>query len=113
MNKKQVGLEAEQTARKYLEEQGLTFVESNFSSRFGEIDIVMKDNSHRVFIEVRVRNNTSYTSAVESVDFRKQNKLRKTALFYLQKNNLLDKVPCRFDVIAIEKNHIQWIKNAF
>lgn len=113
MNKREIGFEAEASAKKYLEQHGLTFLDKNFNSRFGEIDLIMQDGNQHVFVEVRLRNNSNYTSALESVDFRKQNKLRKTALFYLQINQLLDKVPCRFDVVAIENTHIQWIKNAF
>jgi len=114
---KQIGQTAEDAARQYLQKQGLTFVEANFTTRLGEIDLIMKDNKTLVFVEVRLRNNKHYASALESVDFRKQTKLRKAALSYLQKEQLFDKVACRFDVIAAEADNntfkFQWIKNAF
>ena len=77
----------------------------------------MNDEKVLVFIEVRIRNNKNFASALESVDFRKQEKIRKTASFYLMKNKLTNKISCRFDVLAIQHHtnstQCQWIKNAF
>ncbi|OED40669.1 YraN family protein [Chromatiales bacterium (ex Bugula neritina AB1)] len=100
----------------YLQEQGLTLLTSNHHSRFGEIDLIMKDGETIVFVEVRYRRNASFGGAALSITPAKQRKITLTALHYLQqkrKNN----EPCRFDVFAVtgQKNNSAplWIKNAF
>jgi putative endonuclease len=113
----EIGQQAEQAACNYLQQKGLQLEDKNFSSKFGEIDLIMKDGEFLVFIEVRLRTNLNYATALESVTRQKQRKIIKTAQFYLQTQGLLDKVPCRFDVIAVTFSDVEidfdWIKNAF
>jgi putative endonuclease len=131
--RQKTGRTAENTAKKYLRKQGLTFISSNFHCRHGEIDLIFKDHQTIVFVEVRFRKKSDYGSSIESIDFKKQQKIIKAAEFYLYKNKLTESVTCRFDVIGIEpkfkitkfqnqcyiKNsrsenyEIQWIKNVF
>lgn len=49
----------------------------------------------------------------EAVDFRKQEKIRRTALFYLCRYGYPENTPCRFDVVGITGSNIQLIRNAF
>ena len=112
------GQAAEDFACRYLIQQGLRLITRNFTCRTGEIDLIMQDKTHLVFIEVRFRNTNLFGGSLASVTSHKQKKLLKTALFYLQHNNLIDKVAGRFDVIAIkglplESKNLEWIKNAF
>lgn len=110
------GQEAEALAAEFLKNQGLRLIERNFRCKLGEIDLIMKDQSTLVFVEVRLRSNRFFTQAAESVNWQKQRKLINTAQFYLQQHKLVDSAICRFDVIAIENNAINpsnWIKNAF
>lgn len=115
MDRIKAGKDAEQSARKFLEKKRLTFITSNFHSRWGEIDLIMQDGKELVFIEVRARSHNSHGGAAQSVDTRKQSKLIKTAQFYLQKHSAT--AFCRFDVIAIEGNAATtepiWYKDAF
>lgn len=109
MNKKLIGNNAENIATQYLQNQGLTLVLKNFFSRFGEIDIIMRDENVIVFVEVRKRNG-SIDDAIASITPAKQKKLVKAAQYYLLK--LGQDVNCRFDVIAIDGNdQINWLKN--
>ena len=110
-----IGYVAEEQARHYLCEQGLTWIASNFSCKLGVIDLIMRDGAYLVFIEVRQRSAKSHGSALESVTRSKQQKLIKTALYYLQVNRLLDKQACRFDVLSLDGAPLQiaWVKNAF
>ena len=114
---KQLGNIAEEKAFQYLKLQGLQFISKNFYSRFGEIDLIMFDKNCLVFIEVRSRKNMGFGSALESITYAKQNKLRKTADFFFLKNQNYSKMPARFDVIIIPTNtsdeKINWLKNAF
>lgn len=110
-----IGLAAEDEARDYLQTQGLTWVESNYRCKLGEIDLIMRDKDYLVFVEVRARTSTRHGNALESVTRFKQKKLIRTALLYLQTKRLLDKQLCRFDVVSIEGQPAQmtWLNNAF
>ena len=111
-----IGKDAEQLARHYLEQKKLHFIEANFSCKLGEIDLIMHDQQTLCFIEVRYRRNSRFGSAAESIDYRKQQKLTRTAQVYLNKHSQ-NESPCRFDVISIQglltNADISWIKNAF
>lgn len=113
---KQQGSIAEGHALDYLTKAGLSLIEKNFLSKFGEIDLIMSDNTSLVFIEVRYRKSDTYGSALESVDLRKQQRIIKTAQVYLQKNKPTF-MNYRFDVVAIKQSNknrdITWVKNAF
>lgn len=113
------GLAYENLALKYLLKNHLTLVKRNFRSRFGEIDLIMKDGDTLTFIEVRFRKNTSHGSSSESVNISKQKKIIKTAEIFLMQNNGWH-LDSRFDVIAISPmrllpltHNIDWYKAAF
>lgn len=111
------GNQAEQTARVFLTRRGLRVVERNYRAPCGEIDLVMDDRGTLVFVEVRYRNSVRFGGAAESVDARKQARLRATAEHYLQKYKKTGKKPCRFDIVAIGPGtgdiEVQWLRDAF
>lgn len=112
-HKKQVGALAEQRACHFLQAHGLKLITQNYRSTFGEIDLVMQDKKEIVFVEVRSRASNHYGSASESVNALKQQKIIKTSLLFLQQRNWLNNITCRFDVIGIQQDHIEWIQDAF
>ena len=102
----------EAIAATHLAQKGLTLLEQNYNSRFGEIDLIMRDQNTLVFIEVRQRSSNRFGDALASVDQRKQQKIILTAQHYLSTHP--DDSPCRFDVVALDKDHqIQGVKDAF
>jgi len=111
-----LGNRAEKLALKFLKKSGLRAHEKNYSCRHGEIDLIMWHGEYLVFVEVRHRKLQDFGGALESVDARKQGKLRRSAEHYLQrlKNN---GVPCRFDILCVNGNlnnpDYEWITNAF
>jgi len=111
----QLGQEAEDLALGYLQQQGLTLIERNYRSRYGEIDLIMRDQQHIVFVEVRFRSSQRYGGALSSVDIHKQRKLIKCAQQYIA--NTPSRLGFRFDVLAIspssQQHDIQWLTNAF
>jgi len=111
------GARWEKAAEFFLLKQGLRLLQRNFSSRFGEIDLIMEDDKTIVFIEVRFRENAQHGSGAESVTFYKQNRISRTAAWYLAKNPHRATQLCRFDVISIDTKTgdqgINWIKSAF
>lgn len=113
----QSGEDAESMALSYLKANGLSLVMRNYSTRSGEIDLIMLQDHDLVFAEVRYRRDQSFGGAAESVNRNKQRKIRKTAEIFLQKFHKIKFSQCRFDVIAItgagDQFEIDWIKHAF
>lgn len=107
----------EKAAESYLRTQGLRLLQRNFSSRFGEIDLVMMDGQTVVFVEVKYRKSNQHGSGADAVTFHKQEKISRTAAWYLAKNPHRADSVCRFDVVSIDpekSDHgIDWIKSAF
>ena len=114
---RQVGENWERATESFLRQRGLITLTRNFYSRFGEIDLIMKDQESVVFVEVRFRENKQYGSGADSVTVAKQRKLSRAALYFLYRNPDYSQVPCRFDVVSITgkggEPSINWIKNAF
>lgn len=125
--KRAQGDHAEALALSYLRQQGLTLIARNFSTRAGEVDLIMQaktDSDTLIFIEVRYRKNQDYGGAAASVTYHKQQRIIKAALAYHQQ--FAPQAAMRFDVIAIEGDNdantanaqpntanIDWIQNAF
>lgn len=108
------GALAEQLAAQYLQQQGLKLLQTNYSCRYGEIDLILQDGDIHVFAEVRLRSSTAFGGAAASIDARKQAKLLRTAQHYLSRFKNIP--PCRFDAVLMQTTDIkkiEWIKNAF
>lgn len=113
-NTRTKGAQAEDHACAFLQQCKLKLIERNYQCLFGEIDLIMRDRDDTlVFIEVRSRKNLSYADPIESISWAKQKKIIKSATHYLQKRKWFDKVHCRFDVVGITGDQLEWIKNAF
>lgn len=108
------GAHAEACALTFLQQQGLVKLSQNYRCKLGEIDLIMQHTDTLVFVEVRLRTHQAFANAAESVTIRKQQKIIKTALYYLQEHSLTESAICRFDVIAFSDNgEPEWIKDAF
>lgn len=116
-DRKAIGQQAEAAACAFLEAKGLRLLQRNYLCRFGEIDLIMRDKSKLVFIEVRCRKPSIFGTAIDTVVHSKQQKLIKTALCYLRENRLSADLACRFDVVGVtpagRELQIQWIQDAF
>jgi len=114
---RQSGARWEKTAESFLLDRGLKLLQRNFSSRFGEIDLIMEDNETVVFVEVKYRKCNQHGSGAEAVTFHKQGRISRTAAWYLALNPHRAEQFCRFDVISIDPQKkdqgINWIENAF
>ena len=107
------GNAAEKIAATYLQQKGLSLIEKNFRCKYGEIDLIMQDGKTLVFIEVRLRSNANFGGAAMSINQAKQQKLSRSAEYYLQMHG---NSACRFDAILMQStniNTIEWIQNAF
>ena len=108
----------EARALAHLLAQGLTLVQRNYrvargpNARGGEIDLIMRDRDGTlVFVEVRSRGSGDFGGAAASVSVAKQRSLVLAARHYLAR--LRTAPPCRFDVVAMDGDRIEWLRAAF
>lgn len=106
-----IGKEAEQRAKQYLTQQGLKFVAANVRYNFGELDLVMRDGADWVFVEVKYRSHRQFGGAKQALSAAQVNRLRQAAACYIQQHQI--DAPCRFDVVAIDPQQIEWLRGAF
>ena len=111
------GNAAEHLACEHLRRQGLSLVRRNYRSPHGEIDLVMQAAGTLVFVEVRYRRASQFGTPAETVDTRKQARLRATAEHFLQRHPQGCKVACRFDIVAVSGEgadvRLEWLQDAF
>lgn len=107
----------EQRACAELQRAGLKLLDRNYTTRYGEIDLVMLDRDTVVFVEVRHRFTSMHGDAATSVHAGKQLKLIRTAELWLAQNTRYAQRACRFDVMSydgpIEQATARWLKSAF
>ena len=95
-----LGRWGEEHARRYLEGKGYTVSETNYRSRWGEVDIVALQRGELVFVEVKTRRGIAFGTPEESITAAKSQRLIATAQDYLQKNGL-EQSRWRIDLISI------------
>lgn len=111
------GREGEAIAAAYLESKDYTILEQNYFFERAEVDIVAYDQTAIVFVEVKMRKNTTFGEPAEFVTEKKQKLIYKAAEAWLYERKM-DGSPVRFDVVAIVQNKneapdIQHFKHAF
>ncbi len=113
-----VGSAAEQRALDHLLRAGLTLLARNYRvargprARAGEIDLILRERDGTlVFVEVRARADRRHGGAAASIGIGKQRSLILAAQHYLQR--WPSPPPCRFDVVAVEGDGLDWIRGAF
>jgi putative endonuclease len=103
MRSHQLGQDGELFALDFLRAGGYEIIQCNYRAKTGEIDVVARDGETLCFIEVKTRQEVGW-DAFESVDRRKQAKIRRVALTYLQEFCKTEDVLARFDVLAVRSN---------
>lgn len=102
---------AEDRAMKHLCAHGLRLEARNVRYPFGEIDLVMREGRVYVFVEVKFSTPKGFGDAVQALSAAQQQRLRRAATHYLQCHRI--DAPCRFDMVAITGDKLEWIKDAF
>jgi len=113
----QVGEAGEELAVALLSAKGYRIIERNFRCKGGEVDIVARDGSTLVFVEVKTRRDLSYGPPQLAVTPFKQRQISKAALTWLARAKKPD-AAARFDVVAITllagaSPQVEHIVNAF
>ena len=111
------GHDGENRAADYLVKNGYEILDRNFRmGREGEIDIIAQKNSFLVFVEVKTLPHGDLEMLSHVLDVRKQQKIIKTAKFYMEKYRQYKCRAVRFDVLAIDVpglEPVHHIVNAF
>lgn len=111
------GDDFEQRACTGLERAGLKLLTRNYTTRHGELDLVMRDGDTIVFVEVRYRKSASHGGAAASVTTAKQAKLILAAQHWLAAHPQHARRACRFDVVSYDgpADAVQheWLRGAF
>jgi putative endonuclease len=95
------GKRGEALALNYLKHHGYRILETNFRTRYGEIDIIGRKKDYLVFFEVRAKKNLSYGLPEESISAAKASHLRAAAYYFIRTHSNLPE-SWRIDFIAIE-----------
>lgn len=110
MNTTERGLQAQCVAERHLVAAGLVIVARNYRCPRGEIDLIAKDGSCWVFVEVRMRASTRWGTALETINRCKQVRWQRAAHYYLQQRRLFERVPSRFDAVAVDgEGRVTWL----
>ena len=110
--RQELGKTGEDLASAELERRGYAILARRYRTRYGEIDIVARDEDTLVFVEVKARAGGSFCTAAEAVTPQKQRKVAMMAADYLARNGL-GEIACRFDVVAIDGDEVSVIRDAF
>lgn len=113
---RKLGDKGEKFAAKFLKKNKYKILKRNFTQKTGEIDIIAENTEYIVFVEVKTRTEGQMLAPMYSVDNKKQQKILKTANWYLAYNPS-DKQP-RFDIAEVYVNEkgkmrINYLENAF
>ena len=113
-----LGRLSEELGAAWLEARGMKILERNYRNRTGEIDLIGKLKDVLVIVEIRSRSSLLWGSPAESVNYRKQYKIKQVAAYYRMQKGWTD-CECRFDVLSILMSQtegtarIDWYPNAF
>lgn len=112
------GAHWEAVAAEYLSARGLEVLARGYRCRLGELDIVCRDGTDLVVVEVRARARTAFADARGSIGRGKQSRIVNATRHYLMRHPAERRNAVRFDVVAIDdigsaEPTIDWIKDAF
>ena len=113
MNRRGLGRAYEERAAHFLEQKGYRILARNYSTRYGEIDLVAQEGEVLCFVEVKYRKNSAFGWPGEAVGREKQRKLSFSASVYLMKEQVGLNRPMRFDVVSIIGEEYTLIRDAF
>ncbi|MFT5170743.1 MAG: putative endonuclease [Candidatus Marinamargulisbacteria bacterium] len=99
----------EEIACQLLRKKGYQIIETNFSSKYGEIDIIATIDETLVFIEVKNYSPSNYLSPIESITQKKRRRIRRTIDVYRLKKNITD-TNLRVDLVLIEGSQVDHIE---
>ncbi len=108
-----LGKKGEDQAAAALEAAGMEIVARNFRFQEGEVDIIALDGEAIVFIEVKTWGYYGIEDLQYGINVKKQQKIIKTANYFLSKNRKYNNMTIRFDVMFVKNNSVTHLASAF
>lgn len=110
LHNKSIGKVGEDSASHYLLNLGYKILHRNYSTKFGEIDIIAQKNGKVSFVEVKTRISLLKGQPYEAVTFRKIQHLQFAAQIYILKNKMKE---CKLslDCVSIVLNNDLSVKS--
>ncbi|MHB8483493.1 MAG: YraN family protein [Nitrospiria bacterium] len=109
------GQEAEKHAALFLHDKGYVILEKNYHTRYGEIDLIARDQDYLVFVEIKARKTDDFGGPAAAITSTKRKKIIQMARFYISSKKIESDV--RFDVVlilgSIDSPSVELIQNAF
>lgn len=112
-NERTLGTVTERRAEEYLQRLGYEITERNYRVKTGEIDRIAREGDTLCFIEVKYRKGDAFGLPEEAVNARKQQRIRRTAEWYLATHGQGTAFAVRFDVVAMDDTEIRLYRDAF
>ena len=112
LRKKLLGRKGEALTAKYLKKHGYKLLARNYTTPFGEADIVaLSPDGYTCFVEVKTRESDAFGLPAEAVDREKQHRYRRIALYYC--SAMKREIPVRFDVASVWEGELEYFENAY
>ena len=109
--KKVLGRKAEELTAKYLKKQGYKLIARNYTTPYGEADIIAFKEGYYCFVEVKARESDAFGLPAEAVDERKRERYRRMAAYFCMTKKT--EVPIRFDIASVFEGRLEYFENAF
>jgi putative endonuclease len=113
MNTANRGKIGEDRAAETLTAAGMSIIDRNFRSRYGEIDIIALDGETLVFAEVKAWSGFGIENLSYSLGPKKRRRIIETAKYFLSINRQYYGRAIRFDVVFIGKEAVTHLASAF
>ena len=117
MIRNKTGVWGELYAARWLRDRSYEILGTNYTCRFGEIDIIARKNGTVCFVEVKTRNEKTEIRPMEAVDTGKTERLEAAAKNFVSYAKIKENL--RFDVCEVyvdgndKLKNINYIENAF
>jgi putative endonuclease len=92
-----VGQTGEAEAERLLARKGYDIISRNFSTRYGEIDLICRDGETLVFVEVKTKKGPDFGTPEDMFTRRKLDRVKRMAIVYLEGKE----TKCRIDMVAV------------
>jgi putative endonuclease len=92
--------------------QGFDILARRYRGPSGELDIIALEQETLVFVEVKTRSSRAFGEPWEFVDWRKQQKLLRTAEEFIADHDL-GQYSYRFDIVSVIGKDATLFRNAF
>ena len=105
-----IGDKGEDYAAAYLKQHHCIILDRNYRTRYGEIDIIAQSKNTYLFVEVKTRHDNPLGRPYEAVDYRKRQRILRTAMTYIQERHLDANYRCDICEVYVNRNTLELLK---